>query len=36
MSYAVPHASYGNRPLDALSDKLLIEIALERRERGDV
>lgn len=36
MSYGALEASYGDRPSDTLSDRLLVEIAEERRKRGEV
>jgi len=36
MSYGALEASYGDRPSDTLSDRLIVEIAEERRKRGEV
>lgn len=35
-SYANPGASYGDRPSDTLSDTMLVEVASERRQKGEV
>jgi hypothetical protein len=35
-SYSAPEASYGSRPSDALSDTMLLEVAKERRQKGEV
>jgi hypothetical protein len=35
-SYGAPEASYGDRPSDTLSDTMLVEVAEERRQKGEV